>query len=1069
MDQSTGKALKIGGSTVTAEKSFTPKASKGTVSMTFNLDASGLAGKTLVVYEELYWNGNMVADHKDINDGAQAVFVPTLKTTAMDSQTQDHTGTVTGKAVVKDVVVYTGLTPGKKYHIKGVLMDKETGKAVSAGGEVIMTEKDFTPETSDGSVELSVTVDATLLSGKSTVMFETVTYKNKEVVIHADINDEDQTVHYPEIHTTASDKETKDTAGTITKTAEITDTVTYKNLVVGDTYTVKGVLMDQGTGKELLVNGEQITAATTFKATSVAGTVKLTFKLDSTALEGKSVVVFEDLYHNNIKVAVHTDIKDEGQTVHYPKIATSAKDSLTGDNQGEAYENVTITDTVSYTNLVPGKTYTLKGVLMDQGTGKELLVNGNTVTAEKAFTPESANGTVELSFTLDSLAVKGKTTVVFEKLYHNNIKVTVHADIQDKGQTVHIPEMHTTAVDKETGDHTGTVTEKSEIIDTVFYTNLIPGRSYTVKGVLMDQETCQELLIDGKPVVSETTFTAENADGEVELVYELDSSALQGKTVVVFEDLYYKDVKIYTHAEISDEKQSVHYPEICTSAKDNDTKDEVGTAFETAKITDTVTYTNMVPGYSYIIKGVLMDKETGKELKVNGERVTAEAEFTAENADGTIDITFSLDASVVAGKTTVVFEDLIHNGVKVTAHADMEDKGQTIHYPKIATSAADTQTEDSQGVADNKVTVKDTVTYTNLVPGKEYRISGTLMNQQTGKEVLANGVPVKAEKTFTPDEENGTIELEFVLNSLILKGQTTVVFEELYHNDIKVTMHSDIEDEGQSVHVPRVRTTAVDGDTKTHSGTISGKVRIVDTVSYTNLIPGKEYAVSGVLMDKETGEPLLVDGRQVTAASTFTVSEPDGETELVYELDSTALQGKTVVVFEDLYYKDVKIYTHADISDEKQSVHYPEIHTSAKDAVTGDAQAQVSGSTTITDTVTYHNLVPGETYTLIGTLMNKETREAVSVDGVKVTAQKTFKPDTPDGETELSFTFAAEQLQGATTVVFEKLYVADVNVTSHEDFKDEGQTIYIPKVRTTAVDEETGSHTGRVSKKVVIE
>ena len=137
--------------------------------------------------------------------------------------------------------------------------------------------------------------------------------------------------------------------------------------------------------------------------------------------------------------------------------------------------------------------------------------------------------------------------------------------------------------------------------------------------------------------------------------------------------------------------------------------------------------------------------------------------------------------------------------------------------------------------------------------------------------------------------------------------------------------------------------------------------------------------------------------------------------------------------------------------------------------MTGDAQAQVSGSTTITDTVTFHNLVPGETYTLIGTLMNKGTKEAVSVDGAAVTAQKTFKAKLPDGETQLSFTFDAETLQGATTVVFEKLYVGDTNVTSHEDFKDEGQTVYIPKVRTTAKDQETGSHTGRVSEKVVIE
>ena len=363
--------------------------------MTFTLDASGLEGKTLVVFEELYWNGTKIADHEDIEDDDQAVFVPSVKTTATDSETKDHTGAAEGKTTIIDKVVYTGLTPGKTYHLKGVVMDKETGEPLVQNGKEIAAEMDFAPGKSNGTVELKVSFDASLLAGKTVVIFETVTYKGRNVAMHTDITDEDQTVHYPEIHTSAVDKDTKDNVGTVSEKAVIIDTVSYSNLITGKEYTVKGTLMDQKTGKALLINGKAVTAEKTFKPEKAEGTVEIEFSLDASALQGTSVVVFEDLYHNDVKVTAHADIKDEGQTIHYPEIKTSAADSHTKDNQGIAAKKVTIVDTVSYTNLIVGKEYTVKGKLMNQETGKALLVNGKAVTAEKTFTAEK---TVALSF-----------------------------------------------------------------------------------------------------------------------------------------------------------------------------------------------------------------------------------------------------------------------------------------------------------------------------------------------------------------------------------------------------------------------------------------------------------------------------------------------------------------------------------------------------------------------------------------------------------------------------------------------------------------------------------------------
>ena len=160
--------------------------------------------------------------------------------------------------------------------------------------------------------------------------------------------------------------------------------------------------MDKDTGKALLVNGKEITATTTFKPTAKDGTVDLTYKLDASVLEDKTVVVFEDLIHNKINVTSHADINDEEQSVHYPKVRTTAKDHSTKDDVGTSSKEARLVDTVSYSNLIVGQKYTIKGTLMDKETGKAIEQNGKAVTAETSFTATAAQGSVDLTFVYDS-------------------------------------------------------------------------------------------------------------------------------------------------------------------------------------------------------------------------------------------------------------------------------------------------------------------------------------------------------------------------------------------------------------------------------------------------------------------------------------------------------------------------------------------------------------------------------------------------------------------------------------------------------------------------------------------
>lgn len=222
----------------------------------------------------------------------------------------------------------------------------------------------------------------------------------------------------------------------------LTDTVSYTGLVPGKEYKVTGVLMDKETGEKLLVNGKEITAKTTFIAETKNGSVDVTFIFDATGLHGKEIVMFEDLYRENVLLATHADINDEGQTVKIknPEIGTKA----TADGKKEiTADKITITDVVSYKDLTPGKEYKLTGVLMNKATNDKLLIDGKEITAEATFTPKATTGEVEMTFTFDARELTAETeVVVFETLYRDELEFAAHADISDADQTVKILPLH---------------------------------------------------------------------------------------------------------------------------------------------------------------------------------------------------------------------------------------------------------------------------------------------------------------------------------------------------------------------------------------------------------------------------------------------------------------------------------------------------------------------------------------------------------------------------------------------------------------------------------------------------
>ena len=1110
----------------------------------------------------------------------------------------------------------------------------------------------------DVTVRMEYHVKSSILEGGTTVAYEYL-YHDKsgdcdiEIARHEDINDKDQTVHYPHVETNAVDNKTTDDVGAYTAEASITDTVSLTNLVPGRHYIVKGILMDQESGEKFLVKGETVERTATIYVTKegeitsgngekvttesyneekqeVCGTVDLTFTFDSRNLEGKTCVVFEDLIHNGVTVAVHHDILDKSQTVHFPKVETDANDSDTEDRVGQLNKQETVIDKVTYTNLVIGREYTVNGVLMNRKTCTPLLdADGSQITSTRTFTAgeeedglvvsekdeekNMVSGTVDLSFTFDSSLLEGTTAVVYETVLHEKIEVAVHHDIHDKPQTVHYPKVRTSALEAVVGDEVGE-NNVTQVVDTVRFWNLMPGKEYTISGILMDKDTKEPLLVDGKEVTQSATITigedgsvtaaggekttvveanveAESVSGTVDLTFDLDATSLANHTVVAFEQMFHNDVKVAYHEDLTDLAQTLHFPEVFTTASDSVSGDNVGHVTKEETVTDEVIYKNLVIGRVYTIKGILMNKETGAPLmQEDGSFITSEGTFRAgeesavnhitktyeeeEEVDGVYTLTFTFDSSLLKGSTIVAFEDLYHNDIKVATHADINDEKQSIHYPALYTMASDTLTGDHVGTIwgqlmnkarkdagddvaeDDREILVDTVKLINLSPGKSYVVSGKLYDADQSRiadkpiMLLIDGEPVTQTATITvsvdgktitgsngektevlygsENRTDGTVDLMFALDSSKIQGKEIVAFEKLYHSftyteetpevDEKdlITSHEDYTDKDQSVSEVDLRTTALDANTNEHVGSVPAKASeyavINDEVHMTKLVKGMEYQVKGVLVDLTHSD--INDGRFVylktdgtatgnreeayTENITFTASSDTESHILHFALKSDKVQGLSVTVFEDLYHNEQKVSSHPSISEDgtydkdqikAQTVFYPTGKTNATDNNTKVHTTLASTRRTVTDRVYFENLLVGEEYKVKGDLVYQEdftdedgtahkagdvilTREVIlsienTEDGANVTAQYADSIEaatvdsvsvreyptgdkTATGYVSIEFTFDASLLRGGTTVTEETFYYKDYPVFVHADLSDLPQTVRIPKIATTA-------------------
>ena len=329
----------------------------------------------------------------------------------------------------------------------------------------------------------------------------------------------------------------------------LTDYVACAGLNTGETYTLTGSLAVKSTGEMLTdKNGNVITSETEFTATSSFMTVKVEFEIDTTELEGESLVAFEMLEDQDGNKYYHEDIEDEAQTLTIPEIGTKATDAYTGTSVMLCSEMVTINDEVSYKDLKKGGEYKIIGTLMDMDSGVALKDSeGEPVMVEKTFTAQSYESSITVTFENVYIPYEVKEIVVFEKLYtSDDVLLAVHEDLEDKDQTITRASLETNASEETTGKAVmmnSTVT----VVDKVDYTGLIPGSSYVIEATLY-KSTGEAITVNGQQVISMVAFTPEESTGVLEVPITFDTTGLnEGEVVVVFESI----MDVATEDEIS--------------------------------------------------------------------------------------------------------------------------------------------------------------------------------------------------------------------------------------------------------------------------------------------------------------------------------------------------------------------------------------------------------------------------------------------------------------------------------------------------------------------------------------
>lgn len=515
---------------------FRPKADSGTVNVSnirfkFPEGNADLTTRKFVVYETLtYSDGSSIMKngmvdpgsiHKDPTDTNQIVTYSDLPvdTTAKVANASGNgkVGYISGRLSqisIAETITLENLNATKEYELSPYVVFKDTGKILDKAKVYLVDakgNKTLITKASDGSTfkpdgggwnsdsgrfkftalaktmqmklvfDLSAYKDS--LAGREVVVCEEIggmqLYSGEEFYytygVHNDLDDADQTVKFisSTIKTKASMVSTNTKYAYALGNDTVKDTVSLTGLIVGQTYSLQGYLIDKATTKRI---NSQFTNKN-FVATAESMEVEMDLGIDTSELADKDIVVYENLYYRGSLIASHVDINDVDQTVTIlnPTIKTKASSSSSDiyNTNVPVRQRGYIYDTVDMTGLIPGKEYTISGQLLSKDTEEAVVllkdgvkatlsntnlpvtVSEDNKTLSTVFTAKAESQSIVIRYCLDSTYYAGKSVVVVEDLYYDDELIATHRDLTDTDQTLTYKSegsLKVTKVDSTTGE-----------------------------------------------------------------------------------------------------------------------------------------------------------------------------------------------------------------------------------------------------------------------------------------------------------------------------------------------------------------------------------------------------------------------------------------------------------------------------------------------------------------------------------------------------------------------------------------------------------------------------------------
>lgn len=925
----------------------------------------------------------------------------------------------------------------------------------------------------------------------------------------------------PKMTSSAISTDTNTKMSVAGKNSSFKDSVKATNLKASTKYTLMSVAVDANTGKAYKdADGKYVAKNVEFTTGAVKkGTVfpettaSVTFTgVNTSNVKSRKLVFYEYLVEGSVTKTVSLDsagkpvepancvakdasVSNKAQTVNVISLETKVLVDSTKTNVAPADEKVDVTDTVTLHNLVAGTKFTLVGKVSD---GENIKVEN-----EVEFTAKGDDETVSVPLKgLNLTEYAGKSLyVICELKYDGEVIATHNEDGTDPDEKFYVPAVETNAIDATTNTQYS-ILDKTQIIDSVKYSNLPTEYEYELETTFVDSATGEEIkkteiekdpywnmLKDLGYVTDETSSDStgdsvaedtgkivsevgkafkrtqvlkpEKMDDTVNVTFDIDprSFNLEGKTITIRQVIKLNGVAVAKHTDKDAESQQISFPTGSTLAVDNTSHNHTIAPTKDADVVDTIFCKNLATGISVDFYGIAIDKDTNKPVELNGKPVVVKQSETISKADQEVQLHYVVDGTKLKGKRLTSFVFAVYNGKIVFKHTDPNSAEQSFSFSSLRTKFLDDKNGTHATMLTEDVHQTDTVTLDGLTKGERFTLKGVVYNKSTRKPMLVDGKQVTNSIDFTAKGNSEEVALKYQYNGLKSdayhkdKNDDLVSFVYLYKDGILIDKEEDFDSFDQTIKLPSCGTSASDGITKLHVGYASKTAIFRDSVDYYNLIVGDWYSTTLTLHlnkdGKDAGPLKDANGNLITATVKFQAKTTDGSVKVEVKYDASLLAGETITAFETIRTKGYEVCGHTEITDEGQQIHYPELKTSAKNSKDNSQHVKEGEVAKIVDIVNYSKLDSSVAYKVVTEAWDYNTQQIVVSDGKKVRKVTELHVDSKkpeNGSFDVSMSFKTDGLGKHRIVIFEYVYDNKGNLISKEaDFDAESQTIYIDK------------------------